>query len=671
MINGIAKTNWLEIARLVLTSREIDRFQETELAPKGLVTYQFSAGGHELAQVLLGKALSHPHDAAGVYYRSRPFMLALGFKPEEAFAADLARTGSPSEGRDVGVVFSMKSRGGATVLPSSGDVGAQYTPIIGWAQAIRYYQRVIEDESWGGAIAVAMGGDASVASNGFWSALTIATTLKLPVLFLIEDNGYGISVPSDLQTPGGDISVNLASFQNLHILRGSGTAPDETAVLVQEAVHYVRQGVGPCLLRVQVPRLTGHTFGEDQSAYKSEGVLSREKGDDPIVRLTEAFQSQINMADLRKEVVETVQVAYQTALTMPEPNPERVEEHVFSGLDPGILISAPEPETIGPRINYIEAIRRVMETELVRNDRVVIFGEDVGPRGGVHRATLGLQSRFGEHRVFDTSLSEEGIIGRAIGMALAGLRPLPEIQFRKYADPAYEQIHDLGWLRWRTAGSFVAPVVVRIPVGYSKKTGDPWHSVSDEATFAHMQGWQIAFPSSAADATGLLRSAMRGQDPTLFLEHRALLDTPPGRSAYPGDEYIIPFGKAAVLQTGRDLTVVSWGEMVHRCLAAAQEFPDQIEILDLRTIIPWDRDAILHSVKGTGRLLIAHEDTQTVGFGAEISAWVAENGFTYLDAPIQRVTTRDIPIPYNQHLMDAVIPTIDYLRERMKTLLDW
>lgn len=323
------------------------------------------------------------------------------------------------------------------------------------------------------------------------------------------------------------------------------------------------------------------------------------------------------------------------------------------------------------RINMIEAIRRTLETELERDPRVTVFGEDVGPRGGVHRATLGLQARFGETRVFDTSLSEEGIIGRAGGMAMAGLRPVPEIQFRKYADPAYEQIHDLGWVRWRTAGKFTAPVVVRMPVGYSRRTGDPWHSVVDEVSYAHMQGWRLAFPSNAADAVGLLRTALRGEDPTIFFEHRALYDTPPSRRPYPGDDFTLPFGVAARVQEGKYLTVVSWGETLHRCVEAAQPFGDDVEILDLRTIIPWDRDAVLASVRKTGKLLIAHEDTHTAGFGGEISATVAEEAFTDLDAPIQRVCTRDVPIPYNIPMMNVVIPGVETLRKKMKGLLEW
>ncbi len=673
--------DWEQVARLMLTSRSIDEIEENELAPQGKVTYQFSSKGHELAQVLLGLHLTHQHDAATVYYRSRPFMLAVGLTPPEAFAADLALTGSPSEGRDVGVVYSMPPRNGVTVLPSSGDVGAQYTPAAGWAQAISYYQEQLTDKSWNGAIAVALGGDGSVATNGFWAALNIATTLKLPMLFFIEDNGYGISVPSHLQTPGGDISKNLGAYQDLLVLSGSGTEPPQTSSLISKAVNYVRGGKGPALLHLKVPRLTGHTFGEDPTAYKTDALINAERKHDPLVAMRKLLRKSI-WDRLQKQVDTQVRQGLAEALAQPAPAPDSGPFHLFSNGShstqvPPELVNRPsldfsaQPESAGPRINLSEAIRRTMEVELELNLGLLIFGEDVGPRGGVHRVTLDLQQKYGERRVFDTSLSEEGIIGRAAGLALAGLTPLPEIQFRKYADPATEQINDTGWIRWRTAGKFAAPVVVRIPVGHSKKTGDPWHSVSGEAIYAHSLGWQIAIASNAADAVGLLRSALRGQDPTIFLEHRALYDSPPSRRPYPGDGYALPFGRAAVVQPGDELTVVSWGEMLHRCLEAAQPFESRIEILDLRTIIPWDKEAVLTSVRNTGKCLIAHEDGLTGGFGAEIAATLAEECFTFLDAPVLRVAVPDTPIPFNISLMNTLIPSVDLLRSRMEDLLRW
>ncbi|MEX1143448.1 MAG: transketolase C-terminal domain-containing protein [Anaerolineales bacterium] len=677
---GTANADWDQVAALVLTSRHIDDVEESELAPQGRVTYQFSSKGHELAQVLLGLQLTHKHDAASVYYRSRPFMLAVGLTPQEAFSADLALTGSPSEGRDVGVVYSMPPRRGVTVLPSSGDVGAQYTPAAGWAQAITYHQKELKDSSWVGAISVALGGDGSVATNGFWAALTIATTLKLPMLFFLEDNGYGISVPGHLQTPGGDISKNLSNYQDLHILSGSGTEPIKTELLINKAVGYVRSGMGPALLHLQVPRLTGHTFGEDPTAYKTARRIQAELKRDPLVAMRKLL-GKTRWDTLDQSAEAQVRQALGEAENQPVPAADSGPFHLFAGgvhtalVPPDLKRPAidfvSEAAHDGPRINMSEAIRRTMEVELELNPRLLIFGEDVGSRGGVHRVTLDLQRKYGKRRVFDTSLSEEGIVGRAAGMALAGLTPLPEIQFRKYADPATEQINDTGWIRWRTAGKFAAPVIIRIPVGHAKKTGDPWHSVSAEAIYAHSLGWQVAMPSDASEAVGLLRSALRGQDPTIFLEHRALYDSPASRRPYPGDDYAIPYGRASILQAGEEMTVVSWGEMLHRCVEATQAFGQRMEIIDLRTIIPWDKTAVMESVRRTGRCLIAHEDGLTGGFGAEIAATLAQECFTFLDAPIQRVAVPDTPIPFNIPLMNTLIPTVDLLRTAMDDLLKW
>lgn len=672
-----ARVDWEGVASQVLLSRELDELEETELAPSGEIPYQFSAKGHELAQVLLAQQLNHPHDGATVYYRSRPFMLTVGLTVVEALAAGMGRSGSPSEGRDVGVVFSMPARKGPTVLPASGDVGAQFTPAAGWAQAINYWLREMREEEWQGAIAVALGGDGSVATNGFWSALTIATTLRLPMLFFIEDNAYGLSVPSHLQTPGGDIAANLASFVSLSVFSGSGTSPEEAADLIEQAVTTVRRGDGPALLRLRVPRLGGHTFVDNQ-AYKPAEVVESEITADPILAL-EGILGMERVASLRRKAAQEVAEALDAARLLAEPSLEP-ERHSFANGEPSQVGGLPEQAWIklepqnprltgGPRVNLIDAVREVLRGELERQPRMVVFGEDVGVKGGVHGATRGLQAEFGEARVFDTSLSEEGIIGRAVGMALAGLLPVPEIQFRKYADPALEQIHDLGTVRWRTAGKFAAPVVVRVPVGFSKKIGDPWHSVNDEAAYAHSTGWRLAFPSNARDAAGLLRAALRGQDPTLFFEHRALLDGPEARTPDPGPDFVLPFGVAARLTEGDELTLVSWGAMIHRCLAAIESFPGRVQLLDLRTIVPWDHAAVMKSVRETGRCLVVHEDTATAGFGSEILAHVADECFLYLDAPLRRLTTPDSPIPYNKQLMENTLPSIERITEAVADLL--
>jgi 2-oxoisovalerate dehydrogenase E1 component len=551
---------------------------------------------------------------------------------------------------------------------------------------------------------VALGGDGSVATNGFWSALTIATTLRLPLLFFIEDNRYGISVPASLQTPGANIAANLRSFSGLLVLSGSGTDPDQTAGLVREAVAHVRSGAGPALLRLEVPRLAGHTF-IDNAAYKSAEERATEEQQDPLRGLT-GLVGDAEMASLRVEAEREVRLALAEARARPFPSADSATRFLFSGegstpdaptalpgsspsrtetrhpattsavvAPPGEGARSPATGRRGsepggkPRVNLIDAVRSVLEEELASNPRAVVFGEDVGAKGGVHGATTGLQASFGAQRVFDTSLSEEGIIGRAVGMALAGLLPIPEIQFRKYADPATEQINDLGTLRWRTAGKFAAPVVVRIPVGHGKRTGDPWHSVTGEAVYAHTLGWRLAYPSNAADAAGLLRSALRGGDPTFFFEHRALLDTAVARRPYPGPGYTVPFGLAEAAMEGSDLTVVTWGAMVGPCVEAAGRFPGQVTVLDLRTISPWDRPGVLASVRRSGRCLVVHEDTWTAGFAGEILATVSQEAFADLDAPPRRLTTPDVPIPYSAELMRAVLPNADTIAEAMEDLL--
>jgi 2-oxoisovalerate dehydrogenase E1 component len=674
-----AGTDWPRVARLVITSRLIDTIEEQELTPAGQVAYQFSAKGHELAQVLLGMALRHPHDAAAVYYRSRPFMLAAGMSVAEAFAGGLAKTGSPSEGRDTGVSFFMPPREAVTVLPMSGNVGAQYSPAAGWAQAVSYRRDVLGEADWAGAVSVALGGDGSTAANGFWAALNIATTLKLPILFFIEDNGYAISVPGNLQNAQGNIALSLAAFPNLHIIQGDGTDPAEAPARVTEAVDYVRTGRGACLLRLSVVRLTGHSFTDNQ-AYKNAEQRAAEAARDPLARMR-AHLPDLDWDSLAHEVEREVRAGLEIAQARPDPDPDTAARHVFfegtaqtvGGLlpegaqMPGSSLEASPPS--GPRINLIDAVRQVLDTELARNPRALVFGEDVGVKGGVHGATLDLQLKHGPARVFDTSLSEDGIIGRAAGLAYAGLLPVPEIQFRKYADPATEQLNDIGWVRWRTAAKFAAPMVVRIPVGFGKRTGDPWHSVTGEAVFAHTLGWRLAFPSNAADAAGLLRGALRGNDPTLFFEHRALLDTAPGRRVYPGDAYIVPFGQANRVLAGAAVTVVTWGAMVYRCLEAAQAWPGQVEIIDLRTIVPWDRETVVASVRRSGKCLVVHEDTLTAGFGGEIVATIAADAFADLDGPVLRLAAQDCPVPYNAGLTRAVVPDVQAIARALADLL--
>jgi 2-oxoisovalerate dehydrogenase E1 component len=686
--SAAAQCDWERVARLVHSSRTLDDLEEQELLPSRRVLYQFSARGHELVQALLAQQLTHPHDGIGVYYRARPLLLGLGLPLAVAAAGPLMKATSVSGGRDIGVVFNRPGRGEATVLPACGGVGTQYTPSLGWAQALRYRTTVLQDASYNGAIAVAQGGDASTATNGFWSALVAATTQRLPLLFIIEDNGFGISVPSRLQTPGGDIAKNLASFTHLAVSSGDGTDPAEALSLITRAVAAVRAGEGPAFLRLTVPRLNGHS-GQDTQAYKSAALLAEERARDPLVRLEQylvpARMSSARWSALATEAREAAAAAIQIALEQSAPDPAQATRHVFAerladgsaalqvqgGLAPdghrfpdGSATARPEPA----RINMIAAIRRTLEVELAQNPKMVLFGEDVGAKGGVHGATLGLQERFGVGRVFDTSLSEEGIIGRAVGMALAGLLPVPEIQFRKYAEPAVEQLTDCGTLRWRTNNRFAAPMVVRMPGGFGPKCGDPWHSQTNEVQWLHAVGWRLAMPSNAEDAVGLMRSALRGNDPTIFFEHRALLDGAGARRPYPGDDFVLPFGQARRVRAGETMTVVSWGAMVERCERAIEQAGVSAELLDLRTLSPWDRTAVLDAVRRTRRCLIVHEDLLTAGFGAEIAAIVAKECFFDLDAPVERLAMQSVPSPHSLGLLAAVLPDVNEIAVALRSL---
>ena len=472
-----------------------------------------------------------------------------------------ARSAAPggfSDGRDIGVVCNLPREDGPVVLPMAGDVGGQYTPAAGWAQAITYHRDVLGDAHWADSIAVAMGGDASVATSGFWSALTMATTLRLPMLFYIEDNGLGISVGGDMQTPGGNIAKNLAAFGNLLIRDGDGTDPATTARLLDRGgrprARWRRAGAGaphrPAAvqpLRARQPEGVPHRRG-DRRRLDARPASAAPRAPRPRDVMSEAEWSA-----LEAEVERDVNAALDAARARGAPSADKVKRYIYAepvlagdprpsaGCRPMCSMHSPStgtPADDGDTVRFAEAVRRTLRHELSVNPRVAVFGEDVGRKGGVHLVTEGLQKQFGAARVFDTSLSEEGIIGRAVGMAAAGLMPVAEIQFRKYADPATEQLNNCGTMRWRTNNQFAAPIVVRMPGGFGKDVGDPWHSLSDEVRFAKSIGWQVVMPSNARDAVGLLRSAMRSLNPTIFFEHRSLLMTSDGSARYPGDDYV-------------------------------------------------------------------------------------------------------------------------------------
>ncbi|MDQ6693030.1 MAG: thiamine pyrophosphate-dependent enzyme [Chloroflexota bacterium] len=673
---------WLAVLERALLSRAMDDLEVSkEYRPnpdkpqEGKLKFQFGAKGHEVPQLIAASLLNHPHDGATVYYRSRPLMLGVGLSPFEAFASNMHKLEGVSGGRDIGVVFNHKQPGGVTVLPASGDVGAQFTPAIGWAQAVQYRASVMKQQEYSGAIALAHAGDGATATNGFWSALNIAAPRKLPYVMLIEDNKYALSVPWRYQTGAASIVENLQSFKDFNIQSVEGGDVVELYQALRGAINMARVGDGAQMVHVKVPRLTGHNW-QDPAAYKSAEEKELDAQRDPMSRLIAYLQEEhsvpaAQIEEMREEATrfarEQAEAAWERGT---EPQTEDALNYIFA---PPATVQETLPVTEGPRLTMQQAIGQTLKDELERDPSIIVFGEDVGAFGGVHRVTDGLQARFGEGRVFDTSLNEEGIIGRSIGMAMNGLRPVPEIQFRKYADPAHEQITDAGSIRWRTHGRFGGPIVLRIPVGYQLMGGDPWHAVCGESIFAHLPGWKIAYPSSAADTVGLLRTALRGDDPVVFLEHRLLYRSREANTTYPGTDYMLPFGKARTVRKGDDVLIVTWGDSVYRSMVAAnavaQSTGAETRIIDLRTVVPWDHDAVMLAVKKIGRVLIVHEDTVTCGFGGEVAAQIADEAFVYLDAPVRRVAAEDVPSPCHPNLFEGVMPTSKKIQEALESLV--
>jgi 2-oxoisovalerate dehydrogenase E1 component len=672
---------WLALLERAFLSRAMDDLEVSkdyrpnpDRPHEGKLKFQFSAKGHEIPQLVAAALLNHAHDGATVYYRSRPLLLGVGLSPFEAFASNMHKLEGVSGGRDIGVVFNHHQPGGVTVLPASGDVGAQFTPAIGWAQGVQYRATALGQTEYAGAVALAHAGDGATATNGFWSALNIAAPRRLPYIILIEDNQYALSVPWRYQTAAPSVVDNIANFRGLAIQSVEGGDIPALYAALHAAITSARQGGGAQLVHVRVPRLTGHNW-QDPAAYKSAEEKESDARRDPLPRLVAYVQEQHGVPAATIDALRDRATAFARAqaeaawTTGHDPGPADALTHLFAPAHP---VPPTPPITEGARLTMQQAIRQTLEDEMTRDPTILVFGEDVGAFGGVHRVSDGLQTRFGEARVFDTSLNEEGIVGRSVGLALNGLRPVPEIQFRKYADPAHEQITDAGSLRWRTHGRFGGPIVLRIPVGYQLMGGDPWHAVCGEAVFAHLPGWQIAYPATTLDAVGLLRTALRGDNPVMFLEHRLLYRYREANAPYPGPDYQVPFGQARLVREGRDAVILCWGESVYRAREAAEALAaegHQTAILDLRTIVPWDEEAVFAAVRRTGKVLIVHEDTRTCGFGAELAARISQDAFEYLDAPILRVATADVPSPCHDTLFDAVMPTTAKVQAALAELL--
>jgi 2-oxoisovalerate dehydrogenase E1 component len=629
--------DWGKVAYFCLLSRFMDLKEKSERLPMS-----FPAMGHELVQVLTALLMEHEKDSASVYYRSRPLALALGMKVEDIFYANMGK------GRDVGMMYYLRGK----ILPTVGDVGGQFPKAVGWAQAIRY-------KGWDGAVAVAMGGDGSIASSGFWSALNIATTLNLPMVFVIEDNGWGIGVPSYLQTPEGNIAENLRSFKNLTVLEGRGYISEETYSVLKEGFEIARKNRA-VLIRFEVARIEGHSIS-DRQEYRSREEIERSREKDPIVYLRNLVE---NWEEVESKAKEDVERAWEEAKRR-EGERGNLKKYIFFE---GEFAQGDKVREFKmnrhPKIKMALAIRKAMEEALEENEDVLIFGEDVGLKGGIYGITRGFMERFGERRVFDTSLNELGIVGRAEGMAYAGLKPIAEIQFRKYADEARQAIHNIGFVRWRTNNAFSAPIILRIPVGFLRGISDPWHSFSAEQEFLHMFGWKIAYPSNAEDAYYLLKEALSMNDPVIFLEHRELYFS---KLAEKEISEFLPFGKGRVVKSGNSLTIVSWGYTLYEALEGVKDM--DVDVIDLRTLKPWDEELVFESVKKTGRLLVVHEDSLTCGFGAEIVSRVVEETFENLKIAPKRLAVPDVPIPFSQELFNLAYPTSDKIRKVVEEML--
>jgi len=629
--------DWGKVAYFCLLSRFMDLKEKSERLPMS-----FPATGHELVQVLTALLMEHEKDATSVYYRSRPLALALGIKPEDIFYANMGKA------RDVGMMYYLRGK----ILPTVGDVGGQFPKAVGWAQAIRY-------KGWDGAVAVAMGGDGSIASSGFWSALNIATTLNLPMVFVIEDNGWGIGVPSYLQTPGGNISENLRSFKNLTVLECRGYIPEESYGVLKEGFEIARENRA-VLIRFEVARIEGHSIS-DRQEYRSKEEIERSREKDPIVYLRNLVE---NWEEVESKAKEDVERAWEEAKRR-EGERGNLKKYIFFE---GEFAQGDKVREFKmnkhPKMKMALAIRKAMEEALEENEDVLIFGEDVGLKGGIYGITRGFMERFGERRVFDTSLNELGIVGRAEGMAYAGLKPIAEIQFRKYADEARQAIHNIGFVRWRTNNAFSAPIILRMPVGFLRGISDPWHSFSAEQEFLHMFGWKIAYPSNAEDAYYLLKEALSMNDPVIFLEHRELYFS---KLAEREISEFLPFGRGRVVKGGNSLTIVSWGYTLYEALEGVKDM--DVEVIDLRTLKPWDEELVFESVKKTGRLLVVHEDSLTCGFGAEIVSRVVEETFESLKIAPRRLAVPDVPIPFSQELFNLAYPTSDKIRKVVEEML--
>jgi 2-oxoisovalerate dehydrogenase E1 component len=678
--DGLSRDQLLAVHRLMLVSRRLDD-KEIQLKNQSQIFFQISGAGHEAVLAAAAHTLKSGYDWFFPYYRDRALCLALGVTPLEMLLAAVGAKDDPASGGR-----QMPSHWGHTkynIVSGSSPTGTQVLHAVGAAEAGVIYQRVPqiadrESRFHPDEITFVSLGEGATSEGEFWEALSTAVTKRLPVLFLVEDNGYAISVPVEVQTPGGDISRLVRSFPGLHVDSIDGTDFFASLRAMREATDYVRARQGPAFVHARVIRPYSHSLSDDEKLYKPPAEREEEARRDPITRFAEFLKANGLATDetltaIESDVVREVGEAALQALAAPKPPKSSAMLWIYSpDVDPTSAAFETPAQPEGKSDTMVEAINRTLKDEMAREPRTVVFGEDVADaskrealplvkgKGGVFKLTHGLQRLYGNDRVFNSPLAEASIVGRAVGMAARGLKPVVEIQFFDYIWPAMMQIRDeLTMMRYRSGNSWKCPVVIRTPIGGYLRGGGPYHSQSGESIFAHCPGIRIAYPSNAVDAAGLLRTSIRCDDPVLFLEHKHLYRQTYNKGEYPGKDFMIPFGKASLRREGDHVLVITWGALVQRSLLAAQQAEKDhfsVAVLDLRTIVPYDWETISAHVKRTNRVVIAHEDQVMCGFGAELAARIAGELFEHLDAPVRRVGALNAPVAYSPELEEAILP---------------
>jgi len=681
VLEGFSADALRTVYRTMLLSRKIDD-KEIQLKHQSQIFFQISGAGHEAVLVAAGLLLKAGYDWFFPYYRDRALCLTIGMTPYEMFLSAVGSKDDPnSGGRQMPSHWGHKR---LNIVSQSSATGTQCVQAIGCADAGLLYQRLTgipdrESKFKHDEVVYLSLGDGSSSEGEFWESLNSACLRRLPVLFLVEDNGYAISVPVDAQTAGGDLSRLVESFPDLKVVRCDGTDFVESYAALSDAIAWCRARKGPAFVHARVIRPYSHSFSDDERLYRTPAERAAEAARDPIPKFAALLRdhgivTDTDLDDLARDVDAEINEAALAAQRAPKPAKDTVTLYVYSpDVDPTSPAFDTPAEPEGKPDTMVGAINRTLKDEMAVNPRLVVFGEDVADashaenltevqgKGGVFKVTHGLQRAYGSDRVFNSTLAEASIIGRGIGLSIRGIKPVVEIQFFDYIWPAMMQLRDeMSMMRYRSNNAFSCPMVIRTAIGGYLRGGALYHSQSGESIFAHCPGIRIAYPSTARDAAGLLRTAIRCDDPVLFLEHKHLYRQTYNKSEYPGRNYMIPFGRALVRREGTDLVVVTWGAMVQRCLLAAQQAEKdgiRAKVIDLRTIMPFDWDAIASAVKATNRVVIAHEDQLTGGFGAELAARVAGDLFEYLDAPVRRVAALDTPVAYYPDLEDAILPS--------------